>query len=647
MRRGILVAVVGLGLVSLEANAKVIFVTTTADVIDGPACSLRDAVRSANTDTPKGGCLSGLGDDEIVLPAGTYRISRAGAGEDAAATGDYDVLGSGGLTVYGDANGGTVIDAAGIDRAFHAHGAVPLTLIDLAITGGNPGHGDTWPLDGGAIMANALTLERVVLEGNRTATGDEIGIPPYPDPGGSGGAVAVSGTLVVRDSVFRDNHTGGGGNATGATGGGNGGAGGAIVLFGSTATIERTRFEGNSTGRGGAQSNVAGSYVGRGGAGGALSLNRPATLRNVVITDNVTGGRGTGADQSGYTPPGALSIGETVVSLFNVTLARNAADPGVPTALGTTPMNGTINVTASIVDGSCGGGSPIVDGGDNLTAAGSGCPGTVGDADVDVDAIPAADSPAIDAMTTACPAVDARGIGRPQGAACDIGAIERGPSTLIVTPSSLTFPDVALGTSSGPLPVTVDYAGDGSFALRDTTTSGDFQATGCADALRMAGTCVVDVFFVPTATGARSGTLTLATPLGPRTVALSGTGLAGGGPGGCGPRVATLGSVGCRLRVLADDVNGASNLGNSQKRLTELLGKARSKHAAAETFVAGPNPKKGRRALKVVVSKLKAFSRTLRSRSARRTLDAEVRTLLIARADELAGDVRALVKTIE
>jgi hypothetical protein len=203
MRRGILilVAVVGLGLVALDANAKVIFVTTTADVLDGPACSLRDAVRSANTDTPKGGCLPGLGDDEIVLPAGTYTTARAGAGEDAAATGDYDVLGPGSLTVSGDPGGGTVIDAAGIDRAFDAPGVL-LTQIDLTIRGGNPGHGDTWPRDGGAIMATGvLTLERVVIEGNRTATGDETGIPPYPDPGGSGGAVAAYGTLVVRDSV--------------------------------------------------------------------------------------------------------------------------------------------------------------------------------------------------------------------------------------------------------------------------------------------------------------------------------------------------------------------------------------------------------------------------------------------------------------
>src|SRR5262245_28647604 len=248
--RVLLFAVVGLGLVPLNANAKVIFVNTTVDVIDGPECSLRDAVRSANTDTPKGGCDPGLGDDEIVLPAGTYTISRAGADENAGATGDYDVLGPARLAVYGNPDGGAVIDAAGIDRAFHA-GAAPLTLRDLTIRGGNPGHGNVWPLDGGAILAMAgLTLERVVLEGNRTATGDETGVPGYADPGGSGGAVAVNGTLVVRDSVFRDNHTGGGGNATGTTFAGNGGYGGAIVLYGGTAsTIERTRFEGNSTGR--------------------------------------------------------------------------------------------------------------------------------------------------------------------------------------------------------------------------------------------------------------------------------------------------------------------------------------------------------------------------------------------------------------
>src|SRR5215813_11265306 len=73
----------------------VITVTTTADVLDGgtlgnPAgpdgkISLREAVNLAN--------LSG-GPDTIVLPTGNFKITRAGAGENANSTGDFDILDS-------------------------------------------------------------------------------------------------------------------------------------------------------------------------------------------------------------------------------------------------------------------------------------------------------------------------------------------------------------------------------------------------------------------------------------------------------------------------------------------------------------------------------------------------------------------------
>src|SRR5262245_3252456 len=52
--------------------------------------SLRSAIQAAN---------STLGSDTIVLAAGTYTLTRAGAGEDAAATGDLDILHD--LTIQG------------------------------------------------------------------------------------------------------------------------------------------------------------------------------------------------------------------------------------------------------------------------------------------------------------------------------------------------------------------------------------------------------------------------------------------------------------------------------------------------------------------------------------------------------------------
>ena len=46
-------------------------------------CSLRGAIVTANAAT---------GADTITLPAGTYTLTRAGANEDAASTGDLDII---------------------------------------------------------------------------------------------------------------------------------------------------------------------------------------------------------------------------------------------------------------------------------------------------------------------------------------------------------------------------------------------------------------------------------------------------------------------------------------------------------------------------------------------------------------------------
>src|SRR4051794_39010198 len=91
------------GLESLEGRLvpATIVVTTFADVVnptDGQV-SLREAVSRANA-TPA--------PDTIVLQRGVYRIGRAGAAEDANATGDFDVTSP--LTLVGQGAANTAID---------------------------------------------------------------------------------------------------------------------------------------------------------------------------------------------------------------------------------------------------------------------------------------------------------------------------------------------------------------------------------------------------------------------------------------------------------------------------------------------------------------------------------------------------------
>jgi len=131
---------------------------------------------------------------------------------------------------------------------------------------------------------------------------------------------------------------------------------------------------------------------------------------------------------------------------------------------------------------------------------------------------PAFDSPAIDAADGgACPAIDQRGIARPQGAACDIGAFELVPndaptcvdyanSTFIATPLSdvvaCSDPDAGdtftvaqvSGPSNGVLTLNADgtftYVPSSGFAGTDSVT---FQATDSRGALSNVATATITI----------------------------------------------------------------------------------------------------------------------------------------------------------
>src|SRR5690349_20199983 len=90
------------------ARAAVFTVTKTADTLDGACnsdCSLREAVTAAN---------SAPGADTIQVGPGVYKLTRLNPFEDAAATGDLDVLGE--LTILGAGADRTILDGNATDR---------------------------------------------------------------------------------------------------------------------------------------------------------------------------------------------------------------------------------------------------------------------------------------------------------------------------------------------------------------------------------------------------------------------------------------------------------------------------------------------------------------------------------------------------
>jgi hypothetical protein len=102
------------------------------------------------------------------------------------------------------------------------------------------------------------------------------------------------------------------------------------------------------------------------------------------------------------------------------------------------------------------------------------------------------------------------------------------PGALAASPSSLSFGDVASGSTSAAQTVTVSNPGGSAVSVSSVTLTGPFSQTNtCGSSIAAGGSCTVSVKFAPTSGGSSTGTLSVATsaPGSPLTVALSGTGV--------------------------------------------------------------------------------------------------------------------------
>jgi len=97
-----------------------------------------------------------------------------------------------------------------------------------------------------------------------------------------------------------------------------------------------------------------------------------------------------------------------------------------------------------------------------------------------------------------------------------------------LAPTSLSFGNQGITTTSAPQGVALTSTGTASLLISSITTTGDFAETNnCGASVPPPTTCTISVTFTPTATGARSGTLTFTDSAAnsPQTVALTGTGI--------------------------------------------------------------------------------------------------------------------------
>ena len=100
-------------------------------------------------------------------------------------------------------------------------------------------------------------------------------------------------------------------------------------------------------------------------------------------------------------------------------------------------------------------------------------------------------------------------------------------TTASISPASLTFATQTVGTASGAQTLTLTDTGSASLAITGITVSGDFAETNsCGGSVAIGTSCVISVTFKPTATGTRTGIVSIAdnTSGSPQTISLTGTG---------------------------------------------------------------------------------------------------------------------------
>jgi hypothetical protein len=130
----------------------------------------------------------------------------------------------------------------------------------------------------------------------------------------------------------------------------------------------------------------------------------------------------------------------------------------------------------------------------------------------------------------------------PGGSTTDLwtvaGKLAGPPVPVYNGPASLDFGSLAPGTPSAPQTATIksfgvpDAAGGSNLTVSSASISGpaagDFHLTSstCGAAMPSGQTCALGVQFTPTAAGPRSASLDLVTNAGPKSIALSGTGVA-------------------------------------------------------------------------------------------------------------------------
>jgi predicted outer membrane repeat protein len=340
--------------------------------------------------------------DEIWVAAGTYKPTT---GTDR--TISFDLRN--GVAVYGGFAGTETLRS---QRNFEMNGTV--LSGDIGVEGGNSDNSYH-------VVSSEATNDATLLNGFSVTAGNANGSPPYDN---GGGIFIKNSSLKLQNMVFQ-------GNVASMNGGG-------LYSIGSDSTLMNITFWGNSVNNSGggiynSQSDLSlfnitfdGNSAGYSG-GGMSNLSSDPTLTNVTFHNNSATTYGGGLAQSFSNP-----------TLINVTFSGNSASASGGGGITNDASNPVI--INSILYGNVGGEIRNFTGSAPQVSYSIVQGGYAGTGNMNVNPLLQAlwdnggftqtmairsDSPAINAGTnTGCPATDQRGVTRPQGSHCDIGAYE-------------------------------------------------------------------------------------------------------------------------------------------------------------------------------------------------------------------------------
>jgi len=362
------------------------------------SCTLVDAITAANTDTATGGCSAGVGADTLVLPVKSIQLLMKEinlyTGLPVITT-PITIEGNGSIIKRGSTapdfrifavDGELILNSTTVSGGRGTAGGALInngktTLNNTTVTGNSVPYSGFFSDSGGGIFNNnsgILTINNSTVSGNSAAN--------------LGGGLINYGTLTINNSTISGN------SVTGD--GGYGGHGGGVLNEG-TLIVKNTTISGNSAINNGggvenfgtftlSNSTMSGNSAGQKG-GGVRNANGSFTLFRSLISGNTA------------TLDGPEVSSNTAVVANNYNLFGHDGNAGI---YGFTP--GSTDIVSS---------KPF-----NAILKPLGVNGGATKTHLLVKSSPAINASPNDAKCA--PKLDQRGVTRPQGAACDIGAVE-------------------------------------------------------------------------------------------------------------------------------------------------------------------------------------------------------------------------------